>query len=198
LALPFRLYGELGERREKIETSISNKIEPLLRVYPNDRLRNVHITAELATDPHWREKAKAWVDGKHINNQGRVRSDNIASRQCDGLLFRSQEEINLYGALKSVGVSFAPLAVFVRGGREYRRIEPDFVILKDGIVLVVEVDGDTVHHETPAEAHARTTMLAHEGARVERVRAAECETPEKAGACAQKLLAALAKLRTSR
>ena len=69
--------------------------------------------------------------------------------------------------------------MFVRGGRLYRRIEPDFVILKDGIVLVVEVDGDTVHHETPAEAHARATMLAHEGARVETVRAVECETSEK-------------------
>jgi hypothetical protein len=198
LALPVRLYGELGDRRDQVELSIGNKIQPLLRIYPNDHLGSVHITPELATDPNWREKAKAWVEGKHINNQGRVRSDNIASRECDGLLFRSQPEINLYGALKSAGVSFAPLPVFVRGGQDYQRIEPDFVILKDGIVLIVEVDGDTVHHELPAEAHARTTMLIHEGARIERVRAAECETPAKAAACAQKILTAVLRLKSSR
>lgn len=195
LSLPFHLYNQLGAKREKIEVAIAKKLEPLLRRYPNDHLREVQIEAELVSDPEWRLKAKAWLEGRHINNQGRVRSNNIASRECDGLLFRSQHEINLYLALKSTGISFAPLPVFIRGGQDYRRIEPDFIILKDGIILVVEVDGDTVHHETPAEAHNRTTMLAHEGARIERVRAEECETPEKARGCAQKLLAALQKLK---
>lgn len=74
----------------------------------------------------------AWLRGEGITNQGRVRSDNIAARAFDGLLFRSQPEINLYGALKAAGVSFAPLPVFVRGGHDYRRIEPDFIIVKDG------------------------------------------------------------------
>lgn len=70
-----------------------------------------------------------------MTNQGRVRSKNVAPRERDGLLFRSQAEINLYLALKQVGVSFAPLPVFVRGGREYQRIEPDFIILKDGLCV---------------------------------------------------------------
>ncbi len=77
-------------------------------------------------------------------------------------------------------------------------MEPDFVLLKDGLVMIVEVDGDTVHRETPAEAHTRTTMLVHEGAHVERVRASECNTPELADACAKRLLQVIAKLRAVR
>lgn len=97
----------------------------------------------MKADSTWRDGAKRWLAGAGISNQGRVRSDNIASREADGLLFRSVPEINLYKALKARGVSVAPLPVFVRGGKTYRRIEPDFVILKEGLVMVVEVDGDT-------------------------------------------------------
>jgi len=116
----------------------------------------------------------------------------------DGLLFRSQPEIFLYKTLKSSGVSFAPLPVFIRGGESYKRIEPDFFIVKDGITMVVEVDGDTVHQESPAEAHARTTMLAHEGVHIERVKASECETQELANTCAKKILQIIEKLKVSR
>ena len=95
LELPYQIYTQLGDRRERIEKDIFAKATSLFRAYPKDNIGQVQITAELSTNPSWREKAKAWVDGKHINNQGRVRSDNIASRQCDGLLFRSQSEIHL-------------------------------------------------------------------------------------------------------
>jgi hypothetical protein len=157
------------------------------------------IVPELPEDDRWREKAKSWVDGKGVSNQGRARSDNVAPLMCDGLLFRSPHEINLYRALRAVGVSFAPLPVFVRGGRTYRRIEPDFVILKDGIVMIVEVDGDTVHRESPQEAHDRVTMLLHEGAHVERVNATkECATAEQARACATKILSVIEKLKVNR
>src|SRR5690606_35974377 len=108
---------------------------------------------QVTTDSDWRENAKTWIAGLNISNQGRVRSDNLAPHTCDGLRFRSQPEINLYKALKSLGVTFAPLPVFIRGGEDYQRIEPDFVILQDGILLIVEVDGDTTHQETPVEAH---------------------------------------------
>ncbi|MEP7357015.1 MAG: hypothetical protein ABI847_07230, partial [Anaerolineales bacterium] len=67
-----------------------------------------------------------------------------------------------------------------------------------GILLVVEIDGDTVHHETPVEAHNRTTMLAHEGVQIERVRASECETQELADICARKILQIVGKLKSSR
>jgi hypothetical protein len=80
----------------------------------------------------WRKQTLAWLRGEGVTNQGRVRSDNIAARQYDGLLFRSDQEINLYRAFKALGVTFAPLPVFVRGGNEYRRIEPDFIVVKGG------------------------------------------------------------------
>jgi hypothetical protein len=81
------------------------------------------------------------------------------------------------------------------GGNPFRRIEPDFVILKDGIVMVVEVDVDTVHRESPREAHDPVAaMLLHEEAHVERVNAKDCDTLEKAKACAARILAVIEKL----
>jgi hypothetical protein len=130
-------------------------------------------------EPDWRGKAKAWAQGSGVTNQGRVRSDNIAAREKDGLLFRSQPEINLYLALKSQGVSFAPLPVFIRGGKTHQRMEPDFIVIKNGITMQVEVDGDTVHTETPAEAQTRVAMLEDEGVFVHRIAASRCDTLEK-------------------
>jgi hypothetical protein len=89
-------------------------------------------------------------------------------------------------------------SVFVRGGKDYRRIEPAFIVVKDGMVAVIEVDGDTVHQESPVEAHDRTTMLVHEGAHVERVRASDCSTMEGAEVCAKRVLTALAKVRAAK
>lgn len=194
------IYAQIFEEKSRYEKKFAALAKDLIRPYlmPGDWLNSVSIITTLNAEDDWQDKAKAWLTGENVSNQGRVRSDNIASKTCDGLLFRSEPEINLYKALKARGISFAPLPVFIRGGEIYRRIEPDFVILKDGIVMVVEVDGDTVHQETPAEAHARTTMLAHEGAAVERVRASECATEDLANTCADKLLAALAKLKSAR
>uniref|UniRef100_UPI00356549A8 DUF559 domain-containing protein n=1 Tax=Pontibacterium sp. TaxID=2036026 RepID=UPI00356549A8 len=91
-----------------------------------------------------------------------------------------------------------PLPVFIRGGAEYRRIEPDFVIFKEGVLVILEVDGDTVHTETPAEAHARTTMLNHEGAHIERFRSSECDSPEKADVVANKVLELIEKIKSAK
>ena len=196
--VPPNIYNQLTANREAIEKSILDEIQPIIRPYAKDVLRGVEITPLLAAEQGWQDKANAWLNGQGIDSSGRVRSDNIASKSVDGLLFRSEPEINLYKALKALGITFAPLPVFIRGGQEYRRIEPDFVAIKDGIVLVIEVDGDTVHLETPAEAHARTTMLVHEGAYLERLKASECATPEAAQACARKLMTILAKLKATR
>jgi hypothetical protein len=159
----------------------------------HDYLTTVQIRPMVAADDAWRQKAKAWLAGDGVTNQGRVRSSNIAARTCDGLLFRSEPEIYLYKALKSAGVSFAPLPVFVRGGQDYRRIEPDFIIVSGGVMLHVEVDGDTSHQETPVEAHARTSMLGHEGVHLERVKAEACATEQGAKEVAARLLAILKK-----
>ena len=58
--------------------------------------------------------------------------------------------------------------------------------MKNGIIRAIEVDGDTVHDDTPAEAHNRLTMLAHQGVHIERVNATECDSPEKARSCAKR------------
>ena len=197
LEAPARVFGQLFRLREEIQTKIFDMLSPIIQSYVSYSLDAVSIVPSNEAPPNWHEQALAWLRGDGVTNQGRVRSDNIAARQYDGLLFRSEQEINLYRTLKSAGVTFAPLPVFVRGGNSYRRIEPDFVVVKGGLVAVIEVDGDTGHQESPVEAHDRTTMLVHEGARVERVRASDCSTLEGAEVCAKRLLAALGKVRAS-
>lgn len=198
LHVPLNLYPQLQEGMELIEQAICDKAQIFLDHFPNDHLSLVKIVPAVVEDPQWREKAAAWLTGAKISNQGRVRSNNVAPLTVDGLLFRSQAEIHLYRSLKSLGISFAPLPVFVRGGESYRRIEPDFFVVHGGITMIVEVDGDTVHQETPAEAHARTSMLQLEGVHVERIQSSECDSPEKAKGAAQKIMAAIEKLRAAR
>ena len=197
LHVPLNLYPQLIDGLSNLEKSILDKTQVLLRRYSQDILTQVQIVPAVVEDPEWRDKAAAWLAGDKISNQGRVRSDNVAALTSDGLLFRSKPEIHFYRALKAIGVSFAPLPVFVRGGESYSRIEPDFVIVKNGMTAVVEIDGDTVHQETPAEAHKRTTILLHEGVHFERISAAECDTPEKAKDAAARILAAIQKRRES-
>jgi hypothetical protein len=43
----------------------------------------------------------------------------------------------------------------LRGGVEYRRVEPDFLIFKDGLTMIVEIDGDLFHTETLRAARTR-------------------------------------------
>jgi hypothetical protein len=156
---------------------------------------SIQDTKENGTSTGTSTIALSFVATEGISNQGRARSDNIAPLECDGLLFRSQPEIHLYRAFKALGVTFAPLPVFIRGGETYRRIEPDFVLYMGGSLMIVEIDGDGIHQETPLEAHKRTAMFAHEGAYIERVDATECDSPEKARECASRLLMVLTKLK---
>ena len=196
LNVPSETYGRLFRVREDVQEHILDMFRPIIEAETPYRALNVFIVPANEVLSDWREQAVAWLRGEGVTNQGRVRSDNIAARQYDGLLFRSEQEINLYRAFKALGVTFAPLPVFVRGGNSYRRIEPDFVIVKGGMVTVIEVDGN--HQESPVEARDRTTMLVHEGAHVERVRASDCSTLEGAEVCAKRVLASLAKVRASR
>ena len=198
LHVPLNLFNQLQEGLGLLQQAICDKVQILLERFAGHHLTQVKIAPAVIEDPQWREKAASWLAGDKVSNQGRVRSNNVAPLSVDGLLFRSQPEIYLYRALKALGVSFAPLPVFVRGGASYRRVEPDFFVVHGGISVVVEVDGDTVHQETPAEAHARTAMLQHEGVHIERVLASECDTPEKARAAAEKIMAAIEKLRAAR
>ncbi|AVX21017.1 hypothetical protein SAMN02745885_00459 [Carboxydocella sporoproducens DSM 16521] len=94
LYLPLNLYVQIVEEKEKIQKRIYEKLFSVGVPYNNHCFEEVLIYPQASNDPNWRDKAKAWLSGKNITNQGRVRSDNIASRNCDGLLFRSQPEIN--------------------------------------------------------------------------------------------------------
>jgi len=179
--------------REKVQETIGDAARECLATQPGDGIQNVTVATRIVRSEDWRAEANAFVRGEGINNQGRVRSDSLPSQQRDGLLFRSQAEMRLYAALKATGVPFAPLPVFLRGGKEYRRIEPDFVVIRNRAVMVIEVDGDTIHHETPFEAHNRIKMLADEGVLVERVLASECATEDGARKCAERALAVLDK-----
>ncbi|MCZ6799428.1 MAG: hypothetical protein O7F12_02975 [Nitrospirae bacterium] len=198
LNVPLVLYTAVEASSEEIEKKILERIQNVLKRHTHDFITSVSINPSVVDDPQWREKAVSWLSGSHVTNQGRVRSNNVAPLSVDGLLFRSQPEINLYRALKNLGVSFAPLPVFIRGGESYQRIEPDFVVIKNGLAMVVEVDGDTVHQETPAEAHARTVMLSHEGVHIERVLASECDSQQKAKNSANRLIKIIEKLKRNR
>jgi hypothetical protein len=198
LNIPLALYTQIEKSADELEKKILERLQVLLKQHDNEHVTKVRIGPSVVEDPQWREKAVAWLSGQKVSNQGRVRSDNVAPLNVDGLLFRSQPEINLYRALKSMGISFAPLPVFVRGGETYQRLEPDFVVVRNGIAVVIEVDGDTVHTETPAEAHARTTMLLHEGVHIERVSASECDTQVKAKSCAERLIEIIERVKLSR
>lgn len=198
LHVPINLYPQLESDLPEIENTILENAGVFLSNFDNDILSTVKIIPAVLEDPQWRDKASAWLSGSKITNQGRVRSDNVAPLTADGLLFRSQPEIHFYRALKSEGVSFSPLPVFIRGGQTYSRIEPDFVIVHHGITMVVEIDGDTVHQETPAEAQARVRTLQHDGVHVERILASECNEPQKAIDAVKRILVAIDKLKASK
>lgn len=135
----------------------------------------------------WEEEALRFAMGDGINNQGRAHSQNVASLEHDFLRFRSQPEIYLYRALKRLELPLAPLPVFVQGGDEGRRVEPDFFVLYRGMSFVIEVDGTNWHEESPAEAYERLDFMTDEGVKEFRVEAGDCSTPEKAKAQAKRL-----------
>jgi hypothetical protein len=111
------LFYQIWSQRELSEQNILSVAREVARGAEQQYIARVSILVKVEGSDNWREQAKGWLEGKGVNNQGRVRSDNVAGKICDGLLFRSQPEIFLYIAFKSVGISFAPLPVFVKGGQ---------------------------------------------------------------------------------
>ena len=110
---------------------------------------------------------KYGVQKPDVNNQGYAHSENPAPKMFDNFRFRSQPEISLYQELKARGWVFAPLPVFLAGGR----VEPDFVILHKGRVFLVEIDGPYHDNETPLKGYKRLAPLQKAGAEVIRVAA---------------------------
>ncbi len=129
-----------------------------------------------------------------------MRSDNIATIQWDARLFRFQRpEVLFYEALNLSGVPFAPLSVVLEGGMPVRRrIEPGIVLYRQGLVMVLEIDGDLGHHERLREARDRLKSLTGEGVTLERIGAAECDTPGRAVVAVKRVLLTLEKHRQTR
>jgi len=179
------------ENREQTQKNINAAIAiPMEAVSSSDFIDTQIITA-LEKDPEWRTRTLQHVSGETISNQGHAYSKNVAAREYDGLLFRSRPEIMFYNALKDSGAVFAPLSVVVCGstlGQKPRRIEPDFVIFKDGLVTVVEIDGDQFHTETPVKAEQRLKFLLDEGPGLVRLNANECDTSQKAKEAAGRVM----------
>ena len=80
----------------------------------------------------------------HSLNPGKVMHRNFRHR--------SLVETYITEALFLRGFLFTPLTVFSNG---QRRIEVDFLIIKDGVCLILEIDSEEYHHETMLEAENR-------------------------------------------
>lgn len=190
ITLPAQLFYAITDtERESTEEAISDVVRSFFLATPGARLSGVAIAPKVtAAQKGWREDALRFIKGEGVTNQGRVRSDNIASKQHQGLLFRSKVEITLFGALTRAKLAVAPLPVFVRIGKVYNRLEPDFVIVHKGLTFVVEVDGDTYHNELPAEADKRLVPLTYEGVEVRRIRAEDLKSDAAADQSVRELI----------
>lgn len=200
IALPVHIFYALSEDERKLtEEAILDVGSPFFVATPHDALRGVVITPKvsLASDG-WRDEAIRYVKGEGVTNQGRVRSDNIAAKQHRGLLFRSKAEIMLFEALTRAQLAVSPLPVFVRIGKSYNRLEPDFIVVYKGLTFVVEVDGDSFHKELPAEADKRLVPLTYEGVEVRRIRASELTNDAAADAVVRDLIQFMARRKESR
>ena len=195
LEVPVEVYFDLDDR-ERLETEINAALATAMDVF-TDTIE-VKITTLLDGDPDWRSKVNRHLSGAGVTNQGRVRSDAVATKQYDGLLFRSRPEVLFYNALKSSGVPFAPLSVVLNAAVPKRRVEPDFILFKEGLAMIVEIDGDLFHVETPSAAHERLKFLTDEGLILEQINATECDTPEKAREAVARVLRTFGKHRKAR
>lgn len=200
IELPVHIfYAMTDDERIATESSIAEAISPFFRAMPTDSLESVVMTPRVTeARDDWRDEAIRFIKGEGVTNQGRVRSDNIASKQHRGLLFRSKAEITLFEALTRAKLAVSPLPVFVRIGKTYNRLEPDFIVVYKGLTFVVEVDGDTYHKELPAEADKRLIPLTYEGVEVRRIRASDLFSDVAADTVVKELIDFMAHRKTSR
>ena len=72
LEIPDTLYHQLGREVAKIEDAFKVKANQVTRMYSDELIEAFAITAELTDDEGWRDKAKAFLTGQGISNQGRA------------------------------------------------------------------------------------------------------------------------------
>jgi hypothetical protein len=178
--VPIVTYAKMDEKvRQEVEATIQKAMGELLRGYENDGAGCTYIKPIIGAD--------LTLVKTDINNQGRGVPGKPAHIAYGNLRFRSHAEVRLFKALKAKKVTVAPLPVFAVNGGVHR--EPDFFIIQNGLMMLVEVDGPETHNETPVEAERRLAPFKDEGVIIERVSTAECESDADAEACAAHLLA---------
>jgi hypothetical protein len=187
LRIPAAILRAIAPEKQEITARLFKYVRDFDEFEPLRYIVEVMIQPLLEDRPNWQDDAKAYLRGEGVSNQGRVRSSNPAPYEHHGLLFRSKAEILLCEALLSSQVPFAPLAVFLRGDGSYSRIEPDFALLVNGRLCIIEVDGPQ-HRETPIEAQNRVDFLARNKAEVHRIASDDCRTPELAMRAASRAL----------
>jgi hypothetical protein len=65
---PLELYVQITEAKNEIESAIHAAASPLFS--DNEYLQKCVIDPIPTTDPNWREKARTWLAGSGVNNQG--------------------------------------------------------------------------------------------------------------------------------
>jgi hypothetical protein len=197
--LPVDVYSRL-EGRGSIEKTIERAMDEVADSMFSDERAHVFIKMDTKLEYHedWRREMARILSGETISNQGRVRSNNVATIQEDGLLFRSEPEVTFYRAAKKKGLVFAPLPVFLQGGATYSRAEPDFVVIRNGITLIVELDGRRVHHESPLDAQKRLAFLKRQGIETHRIDSNDCLTEENAAKCVNEVIGVIDQMRRNR
>ncbi|SEN37240.1 hypothetical protein SAMN05444354_1462 [Stigmatella aurantiaca] len=185
------VYGRLSpEQLKETEAVLLRTAEEVFGDEHSDsRIAGFSLSAAVEEHRDWQQAARGILRGQGISNQGRVRSDNPAMLEHDGLFFRSRPEVNFYEACKEASLVCAPLPVFLRpGGTAPFRIEPDMLILRNKMVIQVEIDGRSFHQERAVEAQARTLAMHREGVEVFHIDAADCATIEKARVALRSML----------
>jgi hypothetical protein len=110
----------------------------------------------------WREAAYAAL-GNSERNQGNLVSQG--SKVYHGLRYRSNTEIMLAQELDERGILFFPLPAASRHGVIR---EPDFVIVDEGRVGIIEIHGEPWHPATrTAQDHARNRFFELSGIHVQ-------------------------------
>lgn len=178
--LSFKVVYPEYKRLKKHMKQLEWKLKDVVSIIANDKEHKLGLVKFIPTIANVDAKESKGAITLPINNQGRVRSDNPAIIQMDGLYFRSQPEIHLYRALKTLGFVFAPLPVFLKGGKTYERYEPDFFIIKNGQMMIVEIDGQVIHSQRALYDRKRSMTFEREGVIVIRLKANDCFTEEGA------------------
>ncbi len=77
LQIPHWLYAQVKDELDVSRQVIFDAITPFNLSYAKEAIASVIIAPMVEADDEWRDKARAWVDGKGVSNQG-----GLSNRVC--------------------------------------------------------------------------------------------------------------------